>query len=216
MSSIIKGEQVDLVPREVITARLQVGHDAKLIAQGGSPLWITVKQILKEKGPMGFFRGFWSTTIRDWPFMVILFTTYESFKQNHHVLTLRRAIPTKDAQNKSWQGSQDAQNKSWQDAEDAQNKSWQDAQDAQNKSWQHHSEDNLSTLKSTLFGGISGALAGFLTTPFDVIKTRIMTQKGTAKLSIQHVATSLWSGKIGGKTGPAALFVGGSARSIWW
>jgi solute carrier family 25 (mitochondrial S-adenosylmethionine transporter), member 26 len=122
VSSIVK------VPREVITARLQVGADQHLIAKSKhSPAWTTLQQVIKEQGTMGLFRGFWSTTLRDCPFMVILFTTYESFKINHHVVTPAYL--------------------------------------------RSHPEDAMSSLQSTLFGGVSGALAGFLTVPFDVSLT---------------------------------------------
>jgi hypothetical protein len=56
-----------------------------------------------------------------------------------------------------------------------------------------------------------GALAGFLTTPFDVIKTNIMTSSVAKSTSIPSVAKQIW--KTGGLT---RFFVGGSARTVWW
>ena len=59
-----------------------------------------------------------------------------------------------------------------------------------------------------LWGGISGALAAWLTTPFDVIKTRVMTatQALTFGDALRSVAT----------TGATGLFAGAGARSAWW
>ncbi|KAI8910237.1 mitochondrial carrier domain-containing protein [Gorgonomyces haynaldii] len=161
VSSIIK------VPREVITSRLQVGYDAHLLQQypRQSPFWITLKQVVKERGILGLFRGFTSTSLRDWPFMIILFTTYESFKQNHHVFTLGYI--------------------------------------------ESHPDETLSTIKSTLFGGVSGGLAGFLTAPFDLIKTRIMTSRGQA--NIPSVTVQLVR-----EGGLRNLFLGAGPRSVWW
>ncbi|KAI8895748.1 mitochondrial carrier domain-containing protein [Globomyces pollinis-pini] len=159
VSSIVK------VPREVITARLQSGMDVEYIkTQRSNPAVATFKLILAEQGPRGLFRGFASTTARDWPFMVILFTTYESFKQHHHRFSL----------------------------------------------YPQPKHDSIPTIKSIVFGGISGALAGFLTTPFDVIKTNIMTQRGSNN-SIVKVAKNIYL-----SNGPRSFFVGGAARSVWW
>jgi hypothetical protein len=160
VSSIVK------VPREVITARLQSGMDQAIIAANpsSSPAYLTLRTILNEQGPRGLFRGFWSTTARDWPFMVILFSTYESLKQNHH-----RFVPGAT------------------------------------------SESKLDALNSTLFGGVSGGLAGFLTTPFDVIKTGIMTSR-SAKVSIVGVARDIWASK----RGAIGFFAGAVPRSVWW
>ncbi|KAJ3336113.1 hypothetical protein HDU91_001889 [Kappamyces sp. JEL0680] len=172
MSSIVK------VPREVITARLQSGMDATFLSsQRASPALATLRLIVQEQGVRGLFRGFWSTTARDWPFMVILFTTYESFKQNHHVFK-----PPSFVSSAAFMPSPLDQE-----------------------------EESITTLKSTIFGGISGALAGFLTTPFDVIKTRIMTQKTHGSSSIPRIASQIWDqGRM------RAFFVGGGTRSVWW
>jgi solute carrier family 25 S-adenosylmethionine transporter 26 len=150
-SSVVK------VPREVITQRLQSGMDPT------KNTLKTIKLIINEQGPMGLFRGFWSTTARDWPFMVILFTTYDAFKNSHSV--------------KINQGRKDF--------------------------------IEISKLSSTFFGGVSGFLAGFFTTPFDVIKTKIMTTKGSANAFT--VARLVYK-----DVGPRGFFVGAGARSVWW
>ncbi|KAJ3322238.1 S-adenosylmethionine transporter [Boothiomyces sp. JEL0866] len=153
VSSIVK------VPREVVTARLQSGVDLKSL-KGGNPAVETMKMIVREQGVKGLFRGFWSTTARDWPFMVILFTTYDSFKHKH-------------------------------------------------QAYIGQEPDDITTVKSTIFGGISGGLAGFLTTPFDVIKTNIMTKSSSSSIFV--VGKELLK-----KNGTKAFFVGGGARSVWW
>ena len=181
------------VPREVITARLQSGMDAHELSSTHtkSPALQTCKIVIREQGFKGLFRGFWSTTARDWPFMIILFTTYESFKQNHH-----RFIPSSSFKSRN------------------------------PDKYVEEEEISITTLKSTIFGGISGGLAGFLTTQFDVIKTNIMTHKeqgfapnkssdtpnsSKRSLSIANVGREIWS-----TGGSKAFFAGGGARSIWW
>lgn len=138
VSSIVK------VPREVITTRVQ------------SRVSDSARHVFKEVGFSGLFRGFWSTTARDWPFMIILFSTYESLKAHRGI--------------------------------------------------NNHAQGEISTLKSTLYGGFSGGLAGFLTTPFDVVKTEVMTCSNGMKATIDKLRNS----------GVRAFFRGGAARSIWW
>ncbi len=180
-SSIVK------VPREVVTSRLQV-------ASHHSPsLGVIVSEILLREGPLGFFRGFWSTTARDCPFMTILFASYEGMKLYSPLTSDSMAI-------------------------------------------------------CIMYGGCSGGLAGFITTPFDVIKTRVMltgqqsikatkdqpsfmlsrSKKQEASSSMARaystsststnatpsmvtVARTVWRNQgIGG------FFVGAIPRSVWW
>jgi solute carrier family 25 S-adenosylmethionine transporter 26 len=156
-SSIVK------VPRELITARLQT--------QPSSSAWSICHSILRTEGPKGLFKGFWTTSARDWPFMISLFATYEKFNHFHA----------------QW-GSQ---------------------------SW----------IAPIIYGGLSGALAAFVTMPFDVLRTAIMTQSipsgpNRPQMSlkwmnlIQHISSQSPSSSSLGKIQP--FFAGGASRSLWW
>ncbi|RKP26361.1 mitochondrial carrier domain-containing protein, partial [Syncephalis pseudoplumigaleata] len=165
------------VPREVITTRLQAGTATSSQA--------AIEQVLRAEGVRGLFRGFWSTTLRDVPFMVILFTAYENFKLAHQ---------------RGWRplGGHPHEN---------------------------GDVEGVPTLASTLFGGVSGAMAGFLTTPFDVIKTRVMTETrgglGTASLSVRDAARRIMAeARVHPRPGTLAMarvfFAGAVPRSVWW
>ncbi|KAI9592914.1 mitochondrial carrier domain-containing protein [Syncephalis fuscata] len=173
------------VPREVVTTRLQAGT--------ASSSREVVEQVLKAEGVGGLFRGFWSTTLRDVPFMVILFTTYENFKLAHQ----RGWRPLGGQQHKDGDAS------------------------------------GVPTMASTLFGGVSGAMAGFLTTPFDVIKTRVMVMtrsslatngaEPSAKQSLtvlgaarNIIAEARAQPRPGAFTLSQAFFAGAIPRSVWW
>lgn len=140
-SSVVK------VPREVVTQRLQTGMHSSVPE--------AISCILKEQGVRGLFGGFVSTSLRDIPFMVILFSCYEEMR--------KRGIPA---------------------------------------------EGELTSLQSTVFGGMSGGLAGFLTTPIDVIKTRIMTSDVS---SIRNAGKDIYR-----HIGVSGFFSGGASRSVWW
>ncbi|GJJ73946.1 hypothetical protein EMPS_06304 [Entomortierella parvispora] len=204
-SSVIK------VPREVVTSRLQTGYYNSAAASSingnqGVNAGYVFRAVLREEGVRGLFRGFWSTTARDCPFMVILFTTYENFKA-YHTRTLRTQI-TSDP----------------------------------NYIASSPVEVKIPAMTSTLFGGISGFLAGYFTTPMDVIRTRIMTFKKTAVLpssshlaavqdlsmtgisrDMYHQAISEVKGGRGvvrsvrvGASMYKTFFVGAIPRSLWW
>ncbi|KAI8929965.1 mitochondrial carrier domain-containing protein [Entophlyctis helioformis] len=206
-SSIVK------VPREVITARLQTAHYDSLYraSPASSHAWITINAIFRQEGLPGFFRGFWSTTARDWPFMVILFTTYESFKLHHHRIAMPSASPF--ASHRPLPPAVAVSNANANAVAD-------DLDDSD--------DVTITTFKSTIFGGISGGLAGYLTTPFDVIRTRIMTHKASSTtpaasnaLSMFSIARSIWNAPPATKSSWArsrfsGFFVGATARSVWW
>lgn len=90
------------------------------ISSSNSSFLQTVQLIYQQHGAAGFFRGFNSIALRDSPFMIILFSSYEGWK------SLMAA-------------------------------------------------EHTPFWCRIVYGGASGFLAGFLTTPLDVIKTQIMT-----------------------------------------
>ncbi|KAF9900195.1 hypothetical protein BX616_002656 [Lobosporangium transversale] len=211
-SSVIK------VPREVITSRLQTGyynHHTHMGQQSQSNInaGYVFRAVLRDEGVRGLFRGFWSTTARDCPFMVILFTTYENFKAYH-----TRVLTTQITSDPNYIASSPV-------------------------------EVKIPPMTSTLFGGISGFLAGYFTTPMDVIRTRIMTfKKGTAAVgpsttivpttpqaitmtnisremyrqaTMQALKASAHSNALirsmrVGQSVYSTFFVGAIPRSLWW
>ncbi|KAG0369283.1 mitochondrial carrier domain-containing protein [Gamsiella multidivaricata] len=200
-SSVIK------VPREVITSRLQTGYYVNVpnAPVGGVDAGYVFRAVLRDEGVRGLFRGFWSTTARDCPFMVILFTTYENFKAYH-----TRNLVTQITSDPNYIASSPV-------------------------------EVKIPPMTSTLFGGISGFLAGYFTTPMDVIRTRIMTFKKAAgaKVAMQEITmtgisremynqaamqafkSSAHSNAVvrsmrHGQSVYSAFFVGAIPRSLWW
>ncbi|KAF9101531.1 hypothetical protein BGX29_005514 [Mortierella sp. GBA35] len=205
-SSVIK------VPREVITSRLQTGYYANAIVEGtGVNAGYVFRAVLREEGVRGLFRGFWSTTARDCPFMVILFTTYENFKAFH-----TRNLQVQITSDPNYIASSPV-------------------------------EVKIPAMTSTLFGGISGFLAGYFTTPMDVIRTRIMTfkkatsvkgsvasLKGVPDVTMTSISREMYhqatvqaaqmsahsNGLVRsmrqGQSVYSTFFVGAIPRSLWW
>ncbi|KAF9987639.1 hypothetical protein BGZ65_002728 [Modicella reniformis] len=204
-SSVIK------VPREVITSRLQTGYYTNIANApiGGVNAGYVLRAVLRDEGVRGLFRGFWSTTARDCPFMVILFTTYENFKAYH-----TRSLVTQITSDPNYIASSPV-------------------------------EVKIPPMTSTLFGGISGFLAGYFTTPMDVLRTRIMTFKKSAagakgptavvqEITMTSISREMYREAImkAMKTSAhsnavvrsmrlgqgiyGAFFVGAVPRSLWW
>ena len=78
------------------------------------------------------------------------------------------------------------------------------------KEWRRQTKGRniISPVESAIFGSVAGAIAAGMTTPLDVLKTRLMLSKErqkTMKLLIQIVEES----------GPRAFFAGIGPRMIW-
>ncbi|KAI9173304.1 hypothetical protein H9P43_007435 [Blastocladiella emersonii ATCC 22665] len=164
-SSVVK------VPREVITARLQV------TAQGAAPLSAgdVARQVVREEGVLGLWRGFLPIVCRDGPFMIVLLVTYENFKAQYQASRLAAVRAAEGP---------------------------------------HSTVPEIPTAPSALFGGISGALAGFVTTPLDVLRTRVLTSTAAAKAQpgIVQGLRAIYR-EDGGVKG---LYRGAAWRSSWW
>jgi solute carrier family 25 S-adenosylmethionine transporter 26 len=192
-SSVIK------VPREVITAKLQIDH-YKTNALGQKPnAAFVIRQTLLEEGPKGLFRGFWAIAARDSPFMIILLVSYENFKAFHHRSVRETLEKTREYARKQKQVVAGA--------------AFEEL------------EADIPTMRSILYGGVSGFLAGYFTTPMDVLRTRMIAQKSIKSVTVTEMAKSMiarsWS-RIGVSTARKsvdtyhAFFVGALPRSIWW
>lgn len=59
-------------------------------------------------------------------------------------------------------------------------------------------------------GALSGGLTAVITTPFDVLKTRMMTASGVRQVSMSLVAISILR-----REGPLGLFKGAVPRFFW-
>lgn len=188
-SSVIK------VPREVVTAKLQIGHYKSINSQKPNAVFV-IRQTLLEEGPKGLFRGFWAIAARDSPFMVILLVSYENFKAFHH-----RSV--KEALEK---------------AREYRVKQKQMVAGAAFEKL----EADTPTMRSIMYGGISGFLAGYFTTPMDVLRTRMIAQRAVKPMSVIEIAKHMVVSATGASVIRRSVnvyrsfFVGAIPRSVWW
>ncbi|KAG2188033.1 hypothetical protein INT44_000784 [Umbelopsis vinacea] len=185
------------VPREVVTAKLQTDYYANLSQKPTTGF--VIRQTLLEEGPRGLFKGFWAIAARDSPFMVILLVSYENFKALHH-RSVKRDLLDRVKRNHPHVVATAA-------LEDI--------------------EIDIPTFKSIMFGGVSGFLAGYFTTPMDVLRTRMITNKRVAGIAapvtVMQTARSMLDkametkstvGKV--KRVFGSFFSGAIPRSLWW
>ncbi|XP_057737933.1 uncharacterized protein LOC130955148 isoform X1 [Arachis stenosperma] len=81
--------------------------------------------------------------------------------------------------------------------------------DESKKAVQRLIQRELEPWEAVVVGAIAGGLAGVTTTPFDVIKTRMMTTQG------QSVSTAVVALSILRQEGPLALYKGAVPRFFW-
>ncbi|KAI8974098.1 mitochondrial carrier domain-containing protein [Pilobolus umbonatus] len=177
-SSLIK------VPREVITAKLQINH-----YQSSASAMYVIQQTLKEEGPKGLFRGFWAIAARDSPFMIILLVSYENFKAFHHRSMKEAFERSREYRHKVVAGA-----------------AFEEL------------EADIPTGQSVLYGGISGFLAGYFTTPMDVLRTKMIAHKQS--VTVTEMTRSILNHTLS-RQNPfretyRAFFVGAFPRSVWW
>jgi len=147
------------VPTEVIKTRTQTSTYGPLVTSS----WASAKQVLKTDGFAGFYRGFFTTIIREIPFTSIQFPLYEFLKHR-----LSRAL----------RGRQ------------------------------------LYAYEAAMCGSAAGAVAAAVTTPLDVLKTRVMLDLRNP--SIEKLPSLLTRFKnIYASEGIKALFAGVVPRTLW-
>ncbi|CAN6352589.1 unnamed protein product [Urochloa humidicola] len=78
------------------------------------------------------------------------------------------------------------------------------------KAAQHAAKRDLEAWEIVAVGALSGGLAAVVTTPFDVMKTRMMTAPPGTPVSTQTIVLSIL-----GKEGPLGLFKGAIPRFFW-
>ncbi|TKY88635.1 hypothetical protein EX895_002266 [Sporisorium graminicola] len=164
----------------------------------GTTTFQAFTKVFQEAGVRGYYRGFGSTVGREIPFTCIQFPLYERLK-----LEMARSRA------KSHTTSTDAQ------GGDALAPSLSDQELVR----------NLPTWQAGLAGSIAGAIAAGLTTPLDVVKTRIMLHTkqamGTAAESLPTLPRGVNTDiiptllHIGRTEGIKTLFSGFLPRTMW-
>lgn len=165
-----------------------------------------IGQTLLEEGPKGLFKGFWAIAARDSPFMIILLVSYENFKAFHHRSVREDLLKKMKSNNRQPYEQQVVAGAAFEEL-----------------------EADIPTLRSIIYGGVSGFLAGYFTTPMDVLRTRMITQKKTSsspnnQLSVMQVAKNMVDrvkhtekGSVRQTIGIYRSFFSGSIpRSFWW
>lgn len=172
------------VPTEVVKQRAQAGHHA------GSSLQ-ALKSILAHHSHAGLlgvwrelYRGWGITVMREVPFTIIQFPLWERLKAWGRQRRARRRLT--DNTDRDRDG--DMRSTRGRDAE-------QDTSD-------------VGAVESALYGSLAGAVAAALTTPLDVLKTRVMLAE--KKVSVATVLRAVWRDE-----GYRAFFSGTVPRVTW-
>mmetsp|Transcript_7218 Transcript_7218/g.13008 ORF Transcript_7218/g.13008 Transcript_7218/m.13008 type:complete len:311 (-) Transcript_7218:14-946(-) len=75
--------------------------------------------------------------------------------------------------------------------------------------------DSLDAQQELVLAGVSGGITGFLTTPLDVIKTKLMTQSSGKGEQLMYDGVVDCLRKVVKEDGLKGLFRGSSARTLW-
>lgn len=151
-------QSVVRVPFEVVKQRMQAGVEKT---------WReAVSNILASSGPKGFFAGWGALALRDLPFDLIEFPLYEALKE----LWAERKVRKRE---EGWGGVV------WLGM--GRIHGWRPPTGSHTIITLLNSQGaKLETWESSVCGSLAGGIAAGLTTPLDVVKTRLMTQTGGA------------------------------------
>ncbi|CCH62214.1 hypothetical protein TBLA_0G02760 [Henningerozyma blattae CBS 6284] len=151
-------------PLEIVKIRLQV--KSEYANENLAKSQITAIQIVKKLGLSGLYRGVTACLLRDVPFSAIYFPTYAHLKKNLFNFNINPDPiiddPTLINQNSNTTNSTTNNN---------------------NSNPSKFNRSRLKTWELLVAGGLAGIPAAFLTTPMDVIKTRLQMdpKKGETK-----------------------------------
>ncbi|KAK7747014.1 S-adenosylmethionine transporter [Diatrype stigma] len=188
------------VPTEVVKQRAQAG-------QHGGSSWGALRAILAQKPPPSsssssssgigrlgvvwreLYRGWGITVMREVPFTVIQFPLWEALKGWGRERRRRRRLALPHEMNNSNSDNSSAARR---------------IPGASDK----EQEQDVSAAESALYGSVSGAVAAAVTTPLDVLKTRVMLSRERAR--VLPVLREIWAAH-----GVRPFFAGIGPRVAW-
>ena len=183
------------VPSEVLKTRLQLQGKLNVGLYGYKSLRDAIYKIYKTEGIAAFFYGYKATLSRDLPFSALQFAFYEKFRQ--YALQVQKS------------------NNGYTD---------QDAHKHTHSAFVGEDEE-LSLVSELLTGASAGGLAGIITTPLDVMKTRIQTDNSRPGDKNNFSPNSQTQGQshqilkgirtVYQKEGLLGLFSGVGPRFVW-
>nr|GMC56461.1 S-adenosylmethionine carrier 1, chloroplastic/mitochondrial-like isoform X1 [Ipomoea batatas] len=189
-SSIIR------VPTEVVKQRMQTGQFASAPD--------AVRLIISKEGFRGLYAGYGSFLLRDLPFDAMQFCIYEQLRLGYKLavsfhLHLRRVLDLFSSLGRL--------------------RSWFSRRNSKHINLDFHrygafflqAKRDLNDSENAMIGAFAGAVTGAITTPLDVIKTRLMVQ-GSAR---QYQGVLHCVGTIAREEGTSALFKGMGPRVLW-
>ncbi|KAK1285429.1 hypothetical protein QJS10_CPB20g00375 [Acorus calamus] len=175
------------IPCEVLKQRLQAG----IFDNVGEAIVGT----LRQDGFKGFFRGTGATLCREVPFYVAGLGLYAEAKKL--LFEKRHWYRQNSLQETRVYGHRWQKSKVQEILEDVQ-------------ATQRLLDRDLEPWETIVVGALSGGLAAVVTTPFDVMKTRMMTAPQGLPVSMSMVAFSILR-----QEGPLGLFKGAVPRFFW-
>ena len=201
-----------LTPAETIKQQRQVSASDALKQN---------ESIFKDLNLKSLRQGYWALVSRNLPFTAMQFPLYEYFRQ--HLSDAFGVAPRKPARRASHQ-----QEPRHSTDIDASLEARRRAFNIQQKAIKNETGDHLSTstagspnyLKAGLVSGASaasaGAISALITTPLDLVKTRIMLGPTKGEMRNAPSQTILGVGRdIWRREGLRGLMKGGTLRSVW-
>jgi solute carrier family 25 S-adenosylmethionine transporter 26 len=195
-----------VTPAETIKQQMQVATAAKKRVVSTAPL--TMKSI---------WRGYWALAGRNIPFTAMQFPLYEHFRA---MLAKKVGLQERKGGMVSQAGHQGipADRKDVMTGDEARKRAYQTIQRSSSSSpskqgatpYKHYVEAGLVSGASA---ALAGAISALITTPLDLLKTRVMLQSPSEKESfptIRAIAADIWK-----REGFAGLMRGGTLRCAW-